>query len=71
MYLFSLIFFAYFGLFLMLSATAESIVLYKRLIGFAVAGGFLVITRYYFASAERQRIALRESWKVLREQRNS
>ena len=71
MYVFSLLFFAWFGVFLMLSTTTENVVFYKRLIGFAVAGGFFVITRWYFASAERQRIALAASWKALRDRRDS
>lgn len=69
-YVFALIFFGMFGIFLMISATTEIMLLYKRLLGFGIAGGFLIASRWYYASAERLRIALIESWKNLRDKKD-
>lgn len=63
MYVFSLVFFAWFGVFLLVSASAESLVLYKRVLGITVAGGLLIAARGCFASAERQRTAVLKTWK--------
>lgn len=65
-YVFALILFAWFGLFLMLAATAEDLSLTKRLLAFVVTACFALATRWYYASAERERIALIEGWKVIR-----
>lgn len=65
-YVFALIFFALFGVFLMLSATTDNMLLYKRLLGFGIAGAFVIVSRWYYASAERERIALVERWKTMK-----
>lgn len=68
-YVYALIFFAWYGVFFMLSATAEELLLIRRLMGFGVAAAFFIASRWYYVSAERQRIAAFERWRSLR--RNS
>lgn len=70
-YAFALIFFVWFGVFFMLSATAEDILLIKRLMGFGFAATFMIVSRWYFVSAERQRIAVLERWKIMRGDKDS
>lgn len=65
-YVFALIFFAWFGVFFMLSATSENLLLAKRLMGFTIAAAFFIASRWYYVSAERQRIAVVECWRTLR-----
>jgi hypothetical protein len=65
-YVFAILIFAWFGVFFMMSVTAEHLVIYKQLLGLAIAVVYLVIARWYFASAERERIAAVQKWKKLR-----
>ena len=70
-YVFALIFFAWFGVFFMLSATSEDLLLIKRLMGFGIAALFLIASRWYYVSVERQRIAIVERWRSLRQRDDS
>ncbi|MEC5384469.1 hypothetical protein VVD49_01970 [Uliginosibacterium sp. H3] len=70
-YVFALIFFAYFGFLLILASTAPNTSLANRLIAFAASAFFIIVTRWYYASAERQRIAVVERWKALGSERDS
>lgn len=65
-YVSALIFFAWFGVFLFFSSNVPELDFLKRITGLLVAAGFIVASRWYYVSAERQRIALVEHWKTMR-----
>jgi len=70
-YVFALIFFAYFGILLMLASTTPDATMVNRLIAFAASAFFIIVTRWYYASAERQRIAVVKRWKALKSDSDS
>lgn len=71
LYVYSIIFFVYFGVTVILSATSEDVAFPKHLAGFAIAGVFLLLARWYYVSAEKQRIALVKSWRNFRVKQDS
>lgn len=63
-YVFSIIFFTYFGIALILASSDANIAIIERLLIFFLSGVLFIISRWYYAFAERQRIALVEKWKL-------
>ncbi|MEJ2622491.1 MAG: hypothetical protein P8163_20245 [Candidatus Thiodiazotropha sp.] len=63
LYVFAFIIFALFAVFFMLGASSTEIPFSKRMIAFGISALLVIASRWYYASAERQRIALVERWK--------
>lgn len=70
-YIFALIIFAWFGIFFMISTSTEELTFIKRLMGFGISAGLLILSRWYYVSAERQRITVLERWRSLKNDKNS
>lgn len=63
-YVFTLIFFAWFGVFFILNITTSDMPALKRLLAICVPILLICASRWYYVSAERQRIALVERWRL-------
>jgi hypothetical protein len=63
LYVFSFIIFALFAVFLMLGLSSSEIPFSKRMIAIGISALLILASRWYYASAERQRIALVERWR--------
>lgn len=64
-YLVALVFFAFFGILWYSIVSAENLEFWRRMAAIAITLIFLLFARFFYAEAERQRLAVIEKWKSL------
>lgn len=63
-YLMALFFFAFFGVLLYSSVSAEHLEFWRRMAAIGITLFFLFLARFCYAEAERQRLVVIEKWKA-------